>query len=178
MQGAGDSQGGFLKRLSIHLLEKQFPVEVLNHGIGGQTTRDMLARLDIVQTLAPYDLVVILGCNDMPRNNDQNTGIRTTLDEYRTNLEKILGTIKGTRSLFISSFSVSEEKTGISPSLFDTYMGAAIDLARSFQYDIWDLYGETKGKTAHLLAADGVHFNDEGHALIAEKVGAWFLQAP
>ena len=173
MEGVGDSQGGFLKRVASHCQAHDLPVTVINKGIGGQSTPDMLARIDELATLRPYELVVILGCNDLPRARDQNPANRTAPDVYATNLHRIFSTIKGGRSLFISSFAVSKERTGISPSLFEDYMGAATAIARSHGYDLWDLFNETKGRTEPWLADDGLHFNDAGHAFIASRGLEW-----
>jgi len=56
-------------------------------------------------------------------------------------------------------------------------MKTAIGSARSFDYDIWDLYGETKGNTELFPAPDGLHFNDRGHAFFMAKVKAWHQKA-
>jgi len=177
MQGVGDSQGGCLRRVDLHCRERGLPVNVVNKGIGGQSTAHMLARIDALAPLRPYDLVVILGCNDLPRARDGNPAIRSSLDGYTDNLRRLLPAIRGRRSLFISSFAVSEERTGITPALFADYMDAVTGLARTSGYDIWDLYRETKDTVTLLLAADGLHFNDQGHALIAARVSAWLAAA-
>ncbi|MFA6960005.1 MAG: hypothetical protein WC205_04540 [Opitutaceae bacterium] len=52
-------------------------------------------------------------------------------------------------------------------------MQTATEIARSLGYDIWDLYNETKSDTDPLLADDGLHFNDHGHAFIADRVRDW-----
>jgi lysophospholipase L1-like esterase len=119
---------------------------------------------------APYDLVVVLGCNDMPRANDKFPKNRTDLAEYTKNLDQMFARIKGTRSLFITSFPVSQEKTGVSPETFDQYMTAATEVARRHGYDIWDAYTELLGKAAPYWAEDGLHFNDAGHQMLAEAV--------
>jgi len=173
MQGVGDSQGGFLQRVVRRCQEGELPVQIHNKGIGGQSTPAMLSRMGELSSLRPYDLVVILGCNDLPRDRDNNVSVRTSLDVYTANLRRLFPAIRGRRSLFISSFAVSQERTGIDPVLFTGYMEVATSLADSCGYDIWDLFKETKGRTGPLLANDGMHFNDEGHALIADHVFDW-----
>lgn len=173
MQGVGDSQGGFLKRIAAQFASLQRSVTVINKGIGGQSTPAMLARMDELASLRPYDLVVILGCNDLPRARDEHPDNRTSLEVYSANLRHLLPAIQGRRSLFISSFAVSAERTGIASEVFDSYMNAVTAIAQAAGYDLWDLYNETKHTTAPLLAADGLHFNDDGHALIARHVHAW-----
>lgn len=182
MQGVGDSQGGFLARVATHCQAHSLPVTVVNHGIGGQSTPAMLARAGELAALRPYHLAVILGCNDFPRARDGNPSGRTSRDTYTANLRRLLGALRcddaGSRSLFISSFAVCEKRTGIPPALFADYMTAATGIARAHHYDVWDLYNETKADTAQLLAADGLHFNDTGHAFIAQRVIRWLFAAP
>lgn len=169
MQGVGDSQGGFFRRLEQRTAGQY---AVANAGIGGNTTRDMLQRLPGL-ALPPDIVIVLLGCNDLPRERDAFPKNRVPLAEYRENLVKIFSALKAPRSLFISSFLPSEKLTGVSLDTFETYMAAATDLARQAGYAIWDLFHETHHATAPLLAADGLHFNDAGHAFIADRVAEW-----
>jgi lysophospholipase L1-like esterase len=167
MQGVGDVEGGFLSRVGRQLSQSGAPVQVVNLGIGGDTTREMLRRANGVRSYAPFDLVVLLGCNDMPRAGDSNPANRTGLAEYRSNLQQLLAAIKGQHSLFVSSFMV-HEKVGVSAQTFDAYMSAAMEIALALGYELWDLYGETKGKGSAYWAEDGVHFNPAGHQFIAD----------
>jgi lysophospholipase L1-like esterase len=171
MQGAGDqSGGGFLKRAE-QLAKASHPgIRWINRGIGGNTTRDMLARVSTVTVHAPFDLVVVLGCNDMPRANDKSPKIRIELAEYAANLEGLFSRIKGGRSLFVTSFPVSQEKTGVAPETFEKYMSVAVAAAERHGYEIWDAYNELLGKTDPYWADDGLHFNDAGHQMLAEAV--------
>lgn len=171
MQGVGDSRGGFLRRLELRVAGQY---SVTNAGVGGNTTRDMLQRLPGL-ALPADAVIVLLGCNDLPRANDAFPQNRVTLAEYRENLDRLLSALKAPRSLFISSFFPAEHLTGIAPATFETYMTAATDLARETGYEIWDLFNETRHTTAPLLAADGMHFNDTGHAFLADRVEEWLL---
>ncbi len=174
MQGVGDSQGGFFRRLEQRYAASGV-YRFTNAGLGGNTTRDMLQRLPGL-TLPPDILIVLLGCNDLPRAADPCPQNRIPLAEYRENLIKIFSALKAPRSLFISSFLPSEELTGVSLATFEPYMAAATDLARQAGYEIWDLFHETKHTTAPLLAADGMHFNDAGHAFLADRIREWLTQ--
>lgn len=176
MAGSGDSQGGFFKR--VEQLYKQWhpQTQFVNLGVGGNTTRDMLERLAAVESIPTYDLIVLLGCNDLPRDNDQFASTRTTLPEYSANLQALLPKIRGKRSLFISSFSVSSEQTGVKKMDFDSYVTAAVQIAGENGYSIWDLYHESQDVVAKYWAADGLHFNDAGHQLIATGAMRWLTR--
>jgi lysophospholipase L1-like esterase len=172
MQGARDPQGGFFKRMAE---ADDAGREYVNLGIGGNTTRTMLARAANVRERAAgadYDLVVVLGCNDMPRDRDGNPDTRTSLEEYSTNLARLLAEIRGTRSLFVSSFPVDPARCGVQPETFALYMGAALEIAQAAGYEIWDLYHEVMPVVEPYWDADGVHFNDAGHAFLAREISA------
>lgn len=159
MEGVGDAQGGFFKRLSGK--PECAGVEFDNRGIGGNTLSDMLDRVAEVRKLKPYDAIVQLGCNDLPRTRDKNPQRRSSPEDCAARVGQLLGEVKGGgRALFVSSFEVSEAL-------------AALEAAKEHGYEVWDLYHETRGRTEPWLAADGLHFNDTGHAMIAERLAKW-----
>src|SRR5580698_5523192 len=90
MAGSGDSQGGFFKRVEQLYKQRHPQTQFVNLGVGGNTTRDMLDRMAAVKSIPTYDLIVLLGCNDLPRDNDQFPSSRTTLTEYSANLQAML----------------------------------------------------------------------------------------
>lgn len=174
MEGAGDSQGGFFMRLQEKYRAEQPDLQLTNAGRGGETAYQMLKRAVKLDPARKFDVVVLLGCNDVPRVNDATPEIRSEKDDYARYLASLFYYLKGRRSLFVTSFLVSEKLTGIPTTLFGEYVGLARSLAYSSHFDIWDLYAETKENVSQYWAEDGLHFNDAGHALITEKVAAWY----
>jgi hypothetical protein len=76
MAGVGDDErGGFIRRLQSSFT----PYRFINLGVGGNTTRDMLKRCGQVEAHRPFDLIVLLGCNDLPRANDECPQVRADL---------------------------------------------------------------------------------------------------
>ena len=176
MHGAKDSQGGFFARLTKTLAIRSPDTRCVNLGVGGNTTREMLARADAALACTPRDMIVMLGCNDLPRDGDEHPAARTPLEEYAANLKTLLPKIKGERSLFISSFPVDAVRTGVRADVFAEYMAAAIDEAEQTGYQIWDLYaGFRAAPPTPFWHPDGLHFNDDGHAMLAEGVLGWYL---
>jgi lysophospholipase L1-like esterase len=175
MQGAGDSAGGFFKRAQQRAARRPETASWrwINRGVGGDTTREMRARAEEVRALGATDLVVLLGCNDLPRRGDRNVARRVGLEEYAENLDRVLATLRAPRALFISSFAVSEEKAGVSGADFERYMDAALAAARRQGYQTWDLFRETRATISGYWAADGVHASDAGHEMIAAGVWRW-----
>lgn len=170
MQGVGDSQGGFFKRLGAKLAKAGKPHDCLNFGIGGNSTRDMLARFDKVRPYLPCATVIVLGCNDLPRERDAWPQNRVPLAEYEANLKMLLGELAHPQGIFVSSFRVCPQQTGVQPETFGRYMEAALMIADSLQMRVWDLYAESAGFGDKYLAQDGMHYNDAGHEFMAEQL--------
>lgn len=135
--GAGDPAGGFFRRLPAHPLLAGLSLDFKNHGIGGNTLKDMLARAPKAAALEPYDLIVIPGCNDLPRPPDSEPGKRSSPDECRSRVRESLGLVQGEKSLFITSFTVSPEKTGMAPELLEACMSEAMSAALSLGRETW-----------------------------------------
>ena len=171
MEGVGDHErGGFLRRLERKLSAAGRPAEMLNLGVGGNTTVDMMARVRATSRHLPCAVVVLLGCNDVPRDRDRNPERRVAMDAYTANVRAILAALRGPDSLFISSFAVSEAKTGVQTQVLAAYMAAAMGVAHDLRYRLWDLQTESRPWGERYLAADGVHYGPEGHELLATGV--------
>ena len=170
MQGVGDSQGGFFKRLDAKLAKAGKPRECLNFGIGGNSTSDMLARFDEVRPHLPNPAIILLGSNDLPRKRDLWPQNRLSLADYSTNVKTILSDLFHPRTIFVSSFRVCPRRTGIQPETYAEYMGTALKIAASLRLITWDLYDESAALGDKYLASDGLHYNDAGHEFVAERL--------
>lgn len=167
MEGADDDEGGgFFTRI-----QPLFPhIRFINLGVGGETTRDMLQRKPQVEVHQPYDLIVLLGCNDFPRSDDEYPQVRASLEEYARILTQLLENIRGQRNILITSFPVDAPKTGVDAQLFELYIDRAKTIALVKGYEIIDLYSKIKASNLDFLSEDGMHFNSAGHHYIADLV--------
>ena len=170
VEGVGDTQGGFFQRLERKLADAGRPRECLNQGKGGDTTRDMLARLDRVRPHLPGKVIVLLGSNDMPRDRDGAPANRVSLDTYVENLEQLLSVLGGPEAIFVSSFAVCSDRTGVQSVTFATYMKVALKIATRRGMMVWDLYAESLKWGDRYLGEDGLHYNDAGHEMMAERL--------
>jgi lysophospholipase L1-like esterase len=170
MQGAGDSQGGFFKRLEQKLAAAGKARECLNFGIGGNSTADMLTRFDAVRVHLPCPAVILLGSNDIPRDNDAWPENRLGLAAYEKNLEVMFRAFTDPQTIFVSSFLPCPRRTGLHEETFVRYMDIALKLAANAGMTIWDLYFESRHFGDKFFAEDGLHYNDAGHEHIAEHV--------
>jgi lysophospholipase L1-like esterase len=178
MEGVGDSEGGFFQRFQNAVSPQYSDLTFVNLGTGGNTTHDMLTRVEAgahqQELNGEHSLIVLLGCNDVPRVNDKAPHRRATLDEYERNLRALLPLIRGANSLFISSFPVCATRTGVQEETLASYMAAASAVASECGYALWDLYGELKDTDlTPYWAKDGLHFNNEGHALLTTRLASY-----
>ncbi len=171
MEGIGDPGGGFFSRLARDPALAEWTFH--NLGAGGNTLADMLERAGRVAAFRPCDVVVLLGCNDLPRAGDSAPEKRSTPGEYAARAGRLFPALRGRRSLFVSSFAVSPAATGIDRETFETYGALARQAAGDAGFDIWDLYADSLGREREWLAADGLHFNARGHAFVAGRVADW-----
>ena len=128
---------GIPQRLDRSLNLDRQDFKIVNLGVGGDTTRQMLARTGTVETHKPDCTIVLLGCNDMPRTGDGSPERRTSLEEYAQNLKLIFPKLRSKRSIFLTSFYVK----WIDEALFVRYMDTARQLAEG--YEIWDLFRDS-----------------------------------
>jgi lysophospholipase L1-like esterase len=170
VQGAGDSEGGFFRRLERKLAAAGTPHQCLNHGVGGDSTRDMLARFQAVRNDLPGRAVILLGSNDIPRDRDPWPQNRVPLDEYEANVRMLLAPFVHPGAIFVSSFLICPRRTGMDPGTFARYLEAALRIAKSRALETWDLHAESCGFGEKYFSADGVHYNDAGHEFIAEGI--------
>ncbi|MES2308188.1 MAG: SGNH/GDSL hydrolase family protein [Verrucomicrobiota bacterium] len=166
MYGSNDSQGGFLRRMELILNQNEQHFKFVNQGVRGNTTREMIARVSEAEKCNADQSIVLLGCNDMPRKNEQATSQRSSLEEYAENLEILFQRLPGQKNIFITSF-YSE---WVEEDLFSQYMKIALQKAKKYRYEIWDLYHESKPFLSQYVDSDLLHFNDAGHQYISETL--------
>jgi lysophospholipase L1-like esterase len=170
MQGVGDSQGGFFKRLESKLADASWPHECFNCGVAGDTTRDMLARFGPVRAHLPAKGIVFLGSNDVPREGDEEPAKRTQPKEFARNVTTLLHALSESPTIYVSSFAVCARRTGIQPEIFAEYSRLAAEIAASLGLTVWDLHTESRAFDDWYLDPDGMHGNDACHEMIADRL--------
>jgi len=170
--------------------EKNLAVPIINAGVGGNTTRMARRRLER-DVLAHHPSVVVIqfGINDSAVDvwkEPPVTEPRVPREEYRENLEFFIdeirahgGTVilmtpnrlrwkKTTRELYAKPPYHPEEEDGFNIFL-DTYAQAVREIAqtkKTLLVDIHAAYAEKSGDEVDALLSDGMHPNNQGHALV------------
>jgi acyl-CoA thioesterase-1 len=166
----------FCSLLQRSLSSPARPVEVINAGIGGNTTKDGLARFerDVLER-DPHVVVLMFGLNDSWIDDGKTTS-RLTVDQYRDNLLRMIVTL---RDLDVAVVLMTPNPA-LAPKYdpqrnltLRPYVEAVRELARGQQLALVDLYahfGELalEGTELNGLFTDAMHPNPAGQKLIAE----------
>lgn len=148
--GVGSESGGGF----VSMLSKDLGVPIINLGISGNTTKDGLMRVGIIDNYRPKIVLVLLGGNDFLRKVPEG--------EIFSNLEGIITHVQSRGSTVV----LLGVRSGI---LSNRYDGAYEDLAKrlgaAYVPDVLDnVFGVPE------LMYDTLHPNDTGYRIIADKV--------
>jgi len=166
-----ETGGGFIGRIGKRLQDENLGTS-LNYGIGGQTTNDMVARLSVLDDLNPNNIAIItLGINDVSRDPDSDPDKRVPLSQHKQNVDQILAHFKARcKTIYTSQYPVNYIQRGLNPDTVRSYVTAGLDLARQHNVYVVDIYSMITNNLYHtFIHSDGMHFNDKGHAFIAEQ---------
>lgn len=181
----------FVSRLD-RALRPDFPrLQMINAGIPGNNTRDLLRRIDKDVVQKNPDLVLLMiGANDAAYIDAAPAGKgiverqepRVSPDEFRRNLVEILGRIKavGAMALLVTPIPMTRaylysnkgyyRDHDINEALRD-YVDIVLSVAASTHTDVIDVFhlwdaDENYGN----YLVDGIHPNPEGHAKLTNEL--------
>jgi len=188
----GDSiteEGRTLELGFINLLEESLDSEKFNligKGISGDKVSDLLVRYeDDVLTQNPDIVFIYIGINDVWHSYDVGKG--SDIDFYEKGLRKIITDIKKRGAkIILCTPTVIGERVTFEDELeikrdqeLDAFSGVVRNLSSEFNTELLDLRTIFKDYIADnnknndyqdFLTDDGVHLNDDGNKLIAEKM--------
>jgi len=140
----------------VGVLEHRLNITIQNKGVGGETTSDVLKRLDTEVLIEHPDIViVVLGGNDylsrVPKEEAFHN-LESIIKRIQENgAHVILVTLSGGElgDRFKTDFALVAQKTGalLVPDALDAVFG-----------------------NPEHMSKDGIHPNDSGYALIADKI--------
>jgi len=177
----------FRHLLKQRLAEQQLEVQVINAGVGSDTTVRGLQRLDQdVLAEEPGLVIVMFGVNDAAMVDGgpvARTEPRVPLETYRTNLATIVSGIReaGAQVLLCTPTPMSRkyayQDVGAYAENEDMnfmlrrYAAAAREVAAELAVECVDLFGVfTERPDGSDLIEDGCHPYVRGHALIADEL--------
>ena len=176
--GSYDTEkGGWADRLKLFFFvqENDKFAQVYNLGISGDTTNDLLKRIDVeCEARRPGTIIFSIGNNDSSFVKSLD-GNRTPIEEFRENLEKLCEKARKFTEeiMFIGLTGVDESKT--QPIYWNTDISYSNENIGKYDVEIEKFCQEKKLKYINLRGIlepgdweDGLHPNAKGHEKIFE----------
>lgn len=176
--GAYDpEQGGWATRLRNYFEEQDNDVDVYNLGISGDTTADLLERIEVeAKSREPNLIIFAIGINDAQFIYSTN-GLRVSLDEFQQNLAKLLSIAKKftDKVVFVGLTRVDESKTTPIPWNTDkSYTNENIErldnAIKKFCEDNELKFIPMESVVGNDDLIDGLHPNTKGHIKIFNRM--------
>lgn len=148
---------------------------ITNAGIPGNTTDDIVARLNAVTNAKPKKIFVMMGINDLLRGKD--------VDYISANYEKILNQIRlqspGTTVYVQSVLPINNDISRIGKiesqkiiNLNDK-LKALSDEKNIFFINLYPSFCDENGRMYKKYAVDGVHLSSAGYAVWKDIIGSY-----
>lgn len=159
---------------SYSLSSNNINFSIINKGINGNTTTDMLNRFtEDVPRLNPKAVFIMGGTNDLLSNRSLNL----ILDNIELMIKE---TLSKTSNIFIGIPPVIIKKDAYNlfmPSLTYDYCEnnlpklreGLINLCNNYKIKYIDFYNFTLNINSKEIFIDGIHFNEKGHKLLFEE---------
>ena len=147
--------------------------QVVNRGIGGECTKDLLARFDKdVVSEKPDYLTVLVGANDFWFGLDVfEQRYETLVSEIKTKLPNVKVILM---QPFVLSGTLSDSKNGVYHSIRE-YAKVVDKIAQKYNYSYVELQAElderAKDYGEESILYDGIHPNVLGAKILADR---WF----
>ncbi|WP_026369157.1 SGNH/GDSL hydrolase family protein [Kallotenue papyrolyticum] len=159
------------------LLQARYPelgLRVINRGVSGDTTRELLARWERDALAEQPDwLSLLIGINDVWRSFGANPHAAVPLPEYEANLRSLLGSARerGARLILMTPYMIEPERSVPMRRQMDWYGAVVRRLAAAMEAVLVDTQAAFDAVLRHTppeaWATDQIHPNRAGHAVIA-----------
>lgn len=139
---------------------------VIDEGVGGATTADVVARLSEFVAQQPDTVVLLIGTNDLAWH-------RTTEHVVR-NIETVVATLRrdlpDVRILVISVLPRGHE---FAPQIreINRHLWQFAPTAHAGYLDLWPVFAGEDGGLLEQYSPDGLHLNDDGYHAWREALG-------
>ena len=157
--------------------QELFPeADILNRGISGDTTTDLLGRFDQIIKLAPNKLFIMIGINDLNRNIDRST----TFANYETLFNTIDEKLPETTVYILSVLPVGESWMFADNSLVPAMNAELVRHTENRGYTYIDLhttFANSNGFLNSELTNDGIHLLGKGYQLWQSELSGYLTRA-
>jgi lysophospholipase L1-like esterase len=143
----------------------------VNRGIGGDTTQDVLNRLEQIYPLQPQQLFIMIGINDLNRG----FGPEVAIANYTTLFNNIDEKLPQTRVYLQSVLPVNDTWPNADNTNVPTLNTVLAKEAQTRGYTFVDLtpaFSASDGQLRAELSNDGIHLLGAGYAVWQEQIQA------
>lgn len=168
---------GYVSQVRNLLLARypQLKLRIVNHGVPGDTTRDLVSRWerDVIAE-QPDWLAVMIGINDVWRSFGAYSTEAVPLPEYEANLRRLLGQARSATSarlILLTPYMIEPNPRQPMRRQMDCYGQVVRQIAPDFTAQLVDTQAAFDAVLAHTIVSDWsddqIHLNRAGHAVIA-----------
>jgi lysophospholipase L1-like esterase len=144
-------------------------VDVINRGISGNTTQDILDRMHQIVSVKPDKLFVMIGVNDL----NKRLGVAVALRNYTTLFDLIDAQLPQTEVYIQSVLPVNAVWPLIDNTHIPTLNAALVQHAdeRGYRYiDLHSVFSDAEGALKPDLSNDGIHLLAPGYRLWRSQI--------
>lgn len=146
--------------------------EAINRGIGGNTTADVLARLQQIYPLQPRQLFLMIGINDLNRG----VPVAETLENYRRLFDGLATHLPHTQVLVQSVLPVNDDwffdVDGADILRINRFLKEEAGRRGHVFVDLYPAFSDERGQLLRTLSNDGIHLLGAGYALWRDRIAA------
>jgi len=172
----GTGPGGYVALVAKALEQTGHKIEVIPAGVNGNTSNDMLARLDrAVLSKKPDWMTLSCGVNDVNR-----TDRGVPLEQYKQNITSIVdkATAAGIKVVILTATMIMEDQSNAGNQKLVAYNDFLRSLATEKHLLLADLNADMQAALAQektkspnlkgvVLTVDGIHMNGQGNEVMA-----------
>jgi len=177
-----DRAGGYVHLVTDCLESGGVKIVPIPAGVSGNTSRDMLARVDAsVISKKPDWMTLSCGANDVLH---ASVGTGVEFEPYKTNITAIVDKAQaaGIKVMILTTTVLYENETGAYNQKVAAYNDFLRQLAKERNLPLVDLnvafWKALKGTPRPHLTGDGIHMSPEGNMLMARGVLEGFGVSP
>lgn len=168
----------------VEMLFAEFGCDVINAGVGGDTTVHALNRIDSeVIEFDPDVVIVNFGMNDQAFEIDKNKNI-VPIDEYEQNYRTIIQKLQdcGARVILVGVHDVHggyyrHDHLDYNTGAIDEYVAVVKKLAEEYNTGFLDINALAQDQLAQMCApADGVHLSPYGNKMYCKWIADYMYQ--
>lgn len=173
---------GYPKIVADRLKAAGSSVRVINRGVGGNKTADLVARFERdFRDVKPDYVSLLIGVNDVWHGYNGECGTYTSDDAFEANLRTIVSRVKEEMKVPLVMMEPYILDTRMGHVLMKAELFRKVHIYRAVAMQYADEYISLEGRFAERYldrppehwSFDGIHPTEAGHALIAD----WFMRA-